>query len=343
MARNIEAEVIDPAGGAVAVAGDSSLAAITRGEIDVQIATAHQFPRSLAKFKARAIEMATMDEDTAASCLYRRPVGKKNGKEEYAEGMSVRMAEIVAAGYGNIRVGSMIIEMTDRLVKARGYAHDLESNFAATSEVVESTVTKEGRPFSERMRIVVAKATLAKARRDATFMVVPKAVARPIEQAVRNLLVGDGTAATIEKRRANVAQWIDRLGIDRARVFAALGVAGMEDVGIAEMETLAGLKTAIKDGDITIDEAFPELKQNTPHEQQVASKLELDAALKKCGAAPAEALQVAQLMIGENVTALEQLTREQLRAVCAEIDRNFREQEARHNATADTDADDLKL
>lgn len=240
---------------------NQALMQITKGEIDQQIATAHQYPRSIAKFQKRALEMVTLDQETAESCIYARPVGKdSDGNEKYAEGMSVRMAEIVGSCYGNLRVGSMLIEMTERYVKARGLAHDLETNFANTSEVVESTVDKRGRPFSERMRVVVAKAALAKARRDATFTVVPKALCKPLEAAARQTAIGD--ASTLAKRRGSVMQWVSKLGIDPARVFAALNIAGETDIGLDQLTTLTGIKTAIKDGDVTIDEAFPPLEES---------------------------------------------------------------------------------
>lgn len=245
-----------------------ALEAINRAEIDIQIATAHKYPRSMQRFQEHALSLATLDEKTAESCIYCRAVGKKDGKTEYAEGMSIRMAEIVAASYGNIRVGSMIIEQTDRQVVARGYAHDLESNFASTSEVIESTVTKDGYPFSERMRIVVAKAALAKARRDATFQVVPRAIAKPIEEACRKLAVGDVT--TVSKRRDNALKWIKSLGIDAHRVWVALGISGEADLDIEKLTTLAGLRTAIKEGDETIDSVFPE-RQSPDEAETVAS------------------------------------------------------------------------
>lgn len=240
---------------------NQALMQITKGEIDQQIATAHQYPRSIAKFQKRALEMVTLDQETAESCIYARPVGKNSdGSEKYAEGMSVRMAEIVGSCYGNLRVGAMLIEMTERYVKARGLAHDLETNFANTSEVVESTVDKRGRPFSERMRVVVAKAALAKARRDATFTVVPKALCKRLEEAARQTAIGD--ASTLAKRRGQVMQWIGKLGIDPARVFAALNIAGETDIGLDQLTTLTGIKTAIKDGDVTIDEAFPPTEES---------------------------------------------------------------------------------
>jgi hypothetical protein len=234
----------------------SALERIERATVDVQIATAHQYPRSMAVFKKRAMEMVTLDEETAQSCIYRRPVGKdKSGRPEYAEGKSIRMAEIVGACYGNIRVGSILVEQTPRYVKARGVAHDLESNFAASSEVVESTVDRNGNPYSERMRMVVAKATLAKARRDATFQVIPGALCKSLEDAARTTAIG--TTATLGKRRTLLLDWSNKAGVTPERVWKALGINGIDDIGLAELETLTGIKTAIKDGDTTIDEAFP--------------------------------------------------------------------------------------
>jgi hypothetical protein len=260
---------------------NAALSQITKAEIDQQIATAHAYPRSLSKFKNRALEMATLDEETAESCIYSRPVGKdpKTGQQKYAEGMSVRMAEIVGACFGNLRVGAMLVEMTPRYVKARGFAHDLETNFASTSEVVESTVNRNGLPYDERMRAVVAKAAIAKARRDATFQVVPKALCKPIEAAARQAAIGD--ASTIGKRRDAVAKWVAVLGIDPARVWASLGVAGADDLTVEHLTTLTGVRTAIKDGESTIDEAFPTLAQESSGSAAKAAAAKAVAATRK--------------------------------------------------------------
>lgn len=234
----------------------SASEALERASVDSQITTAKRYPRSLQLFKKRAIDMACLDEETAESCLYRRPVGMKDGVQQFAEGMSVRMAEIVGASYGNLRVQAQIIEQTPRFVRARGTAIDLESNFASSSEVIESTVDKRGNPFSERMSIVIAKSALSKAKRDATFSVVPRALAKPVETEVRKLLMGDSEALT--KRRARVVQWINKLGIDVKRVYGALKVAGEAELGAEQLEMLTGIRTALKDNETTIDEAFPE-------------------------------------------------------------------------------------
>jgi hypothetical protein len=257
----------------------STTEALVRGELDVQITTAKRYPRSLELFQQRAIAMATLDEDTAESCMYRRPVGKKKNRQtgrlepEYAEGMSIRMAEIVGACYGNLRVYASLIEQPDQFVRARGMAIDLETNFASSSEVIESTLKnktdRDGNiigqePMSPRMRIVIAKAALSKARRDATFQVVPKALAKPIEQAARAVLLG--TTETLDKRRQKVAAWISKLGIDERRVYAAIGIEGPADLTAERLEDLTGLRTAIKDNETTIDEAFPALEGDAPRQ-----------------------------------------------------------------------------
>jgi hypothetical protein len=246
---------VDTTTGELVQVGASGLEALNRAEIDVQIATAKQYPRSLDLFQKRAISMATLDDETAESCIYRRPVGKKNGQQEFAEGMSIRMAEIVGASYGNLRVYASMVEQTPEFVRARGAAIDLETNFASSSEVIESTLDRYGKPFSPRMRVVVAKAALAKARRDATFQVVPKALARPVESAVRKILMG--SAVTIEKRRANVVAWIEKIGIPAPRVYHAIGVQGPADLTVEKLELLTGIRTALKDGETTLDDAFP--------------------------------------------------------------------------------------
>ena len=273
------------------MASSSALEAIERASIDMQITTAHKFPRSISRFKDNAIALATIDEETAESCIYRRPVGKgKDGKEVYAEGMSVRMAEIVGASYGNLRAAARIVEQTERQVVAQGVAHDLETNFASTSEVIESTVDRYGRPYNERMRIVIAKAALAKARRDAIFQVVPRAIAKPVEYACKDLLFGNQVSIT--KRRERVMGWIGKLNIDVNRVWNALSIGGLDDVGIEELETLTGLKTAIQNNEVTIDEAFPELPKRSRFEEK--GDLFEDAGKKQESrpeAKPAEAAQ----------------------------------------------------
>jgi hypothetical protein len=239
---------------AVAVT-QNALEQIERASIDIQIATAKEYPRSMELFYKRATAMVTFDAETAASCLYHRPVGKEGNQMKYAEGESIRLAEIVAASFGNIRVAGRITEMEPRYVKAQGVAFDLETNTAYTAEVVESTVTKYGQPFSERMRVVVSKSAQSKAIRDAIFRVIPKSLCKSLVIKAKEVAKGD--VKTFEAKRKAVVEWIKSLKIDANRVWNAIGIKGEADISVEVLLLLHGLKTAIDEQDITVDEAFP--------------------------------------------------------------------------------------
>jgi len=248
------------------VLAPSAVFAMEKANIDIMVATAHAYPRSLELFKKRGLAMVCLDEETAESCIYCRPVGKekdpKTGewKEKFAEGASIRMAEIVACAYGNIRVASKIIEQTPRYVKCEGVAHDLESNYGGKSEVMESTVTKDGIPYSERHRALIAKVALAKAYRDAIFKVIPKALCKPLVNAANKII--SGSDKPLEERRKKVQSWVGTLKIDESRVFAVLGVKGWSEVMDEHLLILTGLKTGIADGE-RIDDTFPRLETAT--------------------------------------------------------------------------------
>jgi hypothetical protein len=237
----------------------SALEIMERSMIDVQIATAKQYPRNIQRFQATAKALATIDRETAESCVYSRPVGKdERGRPVFAKGESIRLAEIVAASYGNLRVQGMVVEVTPKYVKAVGVAHDLETNYAAKAEVVESTLTSKGYPMSERMRIVIAKAAQSKAMRDAIFRVVPKGLCKSIVAEANAVIFGSNKS--MSERRAMVDAWVKKLPIDPKRIWNALGVQCLEEITEDELELLTGIRTAMKDGDTTLDEAFPPLE-----------------------------------------------------------------------------------
>lgn len=258
----------------------NALEIMERASIDVQIATAHTYTRQknggLKAFISRATDMVTVDKETAEACIYRRPVGKdESGRMQYHEGESIRLAEIVAACYGNLRVQGMITEVQPRQVKAVGVAHDLESNYAAKAEVIEATIKKNGQPFDERMRLNVAKSAQSKAIRDAIFRVVPKSLCKSIIENAYQVIRGKEEPLTV--RRARVGEWLKKLSIDATRVYTALGVNGLEEIGQEELEALTGIRTALKDGDVTIDEAFPpiETPDKTPQKGVASAKAKI--------------------------------------------------------------------
>jgi len=235
----------------------SAINSITRAEIDVQIATAHKFRRSVAAFKEQALAMATLDEETAASCFYKIPRGGK-----VIEGPSVRLAEIIGSCWGNMRYGSRIVDEERDYVTAQGVAHDLEKNVSVTIEVRRRITDKRGKRYNADMIQVTANAACSISLRNAIFKVIPKAFANSIYDAAKLVAIGDAT--TLVERRTKAIDYFTKMGVMPERVFAVLGKDGIEDVNLEDLELLTGLKTAIKDGDTTVDQAFPplEVKKN---------------------------------------------------------------------------------
>lgn len=102
--------------------------AIDRAEVDVQIATAKQYPRDVAQVLNKIRTYGQMDVETAGECFYSLPRGNNSS----VEGVSVRFAEIVAGAWGNLRVATRIIGNDGKTITAQGVAHDLETNLAVS-------------------------------------------------------------------------------------------------------------------------------------------------------------------------------------------------------------------
>lgn len=236
--------------------------ALTRAEIEIQVQTAKKWPRSLSKFYQEAIAMATLTEDVAAACCYSVPRGGKT-----IEGPSARLAEIVASAWCNIRVDSRIVEVTDKEVVARCVCLDLERNNGQTVEVRVRITDKHGKRYNDDMIQVASLAALAKARRNGIFVVVPRAYVNPIYDAARQAAVGK--AETLGKRRTQMMAHFSKLGILPARVFAAVGVPGENDINLEHLQTLRGYANAIKEGNATIEQCFPEEKVGARAEQKI--------------------------------------------------------------------------
>jgi len=231
------------------VLAPSSIEAMTRGEIDIQVATAKRYPRSLATFKQRALEMATLDQETAESCIYALP---RDGKT--IEGPSARLAEILASAYGHMRVEGKPIDDDGKFITARGTAWDIQNNVLIAFETKRRITDKNGRRYKDDMIGVTANAATSIAIRNAVLKVVPKAFWGPIYDACRKAAVGDAT--TLANRRATMLTYFLKLGASNDQVFALLEVRGVEDITLDHLATLKGLATAIKDGETTVDDAF---------------------------------------------------------------------------------------
>lgn len=232
-----------------------ALAIISKAEIDMQIATAHRFPRSVTKFREEAEALVTLTEDIADECIYSLARRDKDGNDVAIEGPSSRFAEVIASTWGNCRAGARVIDDTGEFVTAQGAFHDLERNVAISYEVKRRIVDRRGNRYSADMIGVTANAACSIALRNAILKGVPKALWSSIYEAAKRTLMGD--YKTLASRRQETLERFKKLGVSADRVYQRLGIRGEDDLSIELVFQLRTILTAIKEGDTTPEEQFP--------------------------------------------------------------------------------------
>lgn len=240
-----EAEVVEVA--AYSLGGDP--------QVDSQVATAKRYPRSITSFLQRAQEMATLTPEIAASCIYALP-RKENGRQKNIEGPSARLAEICASAWGNLRAEGKVLGNDDQYVTARGTAWDVEANVIIAYEVRRRITNRDGKLFNEDMIGVTGNAGASIALRNAILKVIPTPFWKPIYDACRKVVAGD--AKTFESRRDAMLHEFAVMGVTEERLCAAFDLKGKADITLDHIATLRGFYTALRDGDTTIEECFPE-------------------------------------------------------------------------------------
>jgi len=261
-----------------------ALSQIVRAEVDMQVSTAKAYPRSIAKAKADMQDLACLSKEVAESCFY-----AYNRAGKLIEGPSIRLAEIALSSWGNTRSEARVIEEGKRYVTAQATTWDMEKNVLVRIESKRRIVDKNGNRYSDDMVIVTSNAAISIALRNSVFRVIPKAIIDDIYIKARKVAFGDAKAIALS--RGVALETFGKLGVDQDRIFFALGVQSIEDIGVEELTKLRGALNAIRDGTIKIEEAFPPVPvAGKPGEPTPASRTAsvMDKLKQKSDQAPAE-------------------------------------------------------
>lgn len=268
------------------------LQALNRAEIDQQVATAKQYPRHLPTVLNQIQTYATMDVDTASECFYVLHRNGAGGTTQTIEGLSVRMAEIIAGAWGNLRVATRIIGNDGKTITAQAVCHDLETNVAISTEVKRSILTSKGYTYSQDMQVVTGNAAAAIAFRNAVLKVIPKAVTKRVIEEVKKVAMGQ--ALDLEQQRQVLIKYFAKFNVTEQMIFDLLQITKREELDKERVFVLKGLYNAIKEGDTTVQEAFvkPVEERKLALEAQKKSeetKSKAAAAMKKQAAKKDEA------------------------------------------------------
>jgi len=233
----------------------SVLSELTRAEVDIQVSTAKNYPRSIQTFQEELYGLVTMDQETADSMYY----GIKRGGK-WIEGPSVRFAECVAYSWTNLRSEGRVIHEGKKTLTAQGLCWDMERNVGARIEVQRRITDKNGNRYNDDMIVVTGNAAVSIAIRNAIFDVVPAALARQAFKAA--LATATGKHSSMDERRDSILAHFAELEVDAEDVFRVLGVRGKADIGAKEIRRLIGIKNAIEDGDTTADDVFSDPRRS---------------------------------------------------------------------------------
>ena len=267
------------------------LQALNRAEIDQQVATAKQYPRHLPTVLNKIQTYATMDVETASDCFYALFRKNADGSDQMISGLSVRMAEIIANAWGNLRVATRIIGNDGKTITAQAVCHDLETNVAISTEVKRSILTKKGYTFSQDMQVVTGNAAAAIAFRNAVLKVIPKAVTKHVIEEVKKVALGQ--ALDLEQQRQVLIQYFAKFAVTEQMIFDLLQITKREEIDKERVFILKGIYNAIKEGDTTVQEAFlkPIEERKIAEEAKKKSedtKSKAAAAIKKQSQKPAD-------------------------------------------------------
>lgn len=267
----------------------TALEAITRAEIDVQIATAKRYPRSMQRFMDESKQMVALDADLAAQCTYVLKDKKKQDGTPVS-GPSVRLAEILAVCWGNVRIVGRITDDDGKMVTAQAVGIDLERNVGYSVEVKRGVTTSPkakynpGTRFSDDMVRVTCMAAIAIATRNVTFKVIPMAFVTLIEDEAQRVATGD--VKTLPERTERAVRYFVGKGISEHRIYDSLGITGPADMTLSLLQTLNGYKVAVSEGHASLDEIFAPMAPEPPAGAPDPARTKTEALASKLGAKP---------------------------------------------------------
>lgn len=252
--RPVEDYTVEPADEVKVETGSMAMTptviqSIDRAQIDSQVATAKMYPRNVTDALSKARSMACLTKETAATMLY---AVKRGGK--ILEGPSVRMAEVIASTWKNLRIDAQVVDEGPTMLTAMSTCFDLENNVAIRVQVKRRITDKNGRRYNDDMIMTTGNAAISIALRNSVFRVVPRALVDGVYQEARKASLGKG--ATLTQLRQATLEWFGKVGVTPEQVFQLVEIRGLDDMMEEHIITLRGLAESIKRGEQKVELLF---------------------------------------------------------------------------------------
>lgn len=223
-------------------------------EIDTQIMTAKAFPRDVNKCLKNIINYIENDQDIADSCIYKVDAGNN----KYADGPSIRLAELFVSEWGNIMINTKLIGNDGARVISSGRCWDLEKNVCSEIQVSKSIITKDNTKYGNKMQEVTILAASSIALRNAVFKIIPKTFIDKAFEAAKRVVVNGVQSKPVdfEMRRNKVFDGVKRLGISVETILSYFNKKSIDQIDNEEVQHILAVGTSVKEGLILPQEAF---------------------------------------------------------------------------------------
>lgn len=236
---------------------------LVRLENATQISMAIQHPRQEAVILKQCLAELDLYPRAAEEAIYCKPVGKDpdTGDMKFAEGLSIRAAESIACRWGN---SAFAIELTGddgTVVTGLAIFLDYENNTrrAMAFSVSRKYKSKGGATYSyseDRFHNTVVPAVASKKLREVILRSLPAGL--KIEYETKARMVMEKLAKAGPEKIDLAITSFARLGVSTQQLEKYLGM-NIEAARASNdaLTKLRGVYEAIKDGETTIEEAFP--------------------------------------------------------------------------------------
>jgi hypothetical protein len=226
---------------------------LEKASIDMQIATAKAYPRSIKRSLENAIATVTLNEKTASTCGY---VLRFRGNE--IKGKSVYLAKILSQSWGNLRTAQRIIGADATHVMAEGICFDLETNISHTVMVKKPILKKDGTRYSADMIATMGMAAASIAVRNAILSVIPQSVSDEVYDAAARKMIGSLSKEDrlISKRKEMLDLFSSKYEVKEEQILKHFNVRSIEQLDPMKVKEMIDMDTAFTEGTLNIDEIF---------------------------------------------------------------------------------------
>jgi predicted thioredoxin/glutaredoxin len=199
--------------------------------------------------------MATYSQEVALKMFY--SVKRKNdkGQIEIITGPSVRLAEVIASCWNNLRVSTRITANDGKSVTAQGVCWDLETNIAVSAEVQRSILKTNGYTYSNEMQVLVMMAAQSIAFRNAIFKVIPRSLVETLEKGIKSVAMGE--KAGFDKKRDEIIAYFEKQhGVKLVKILHSFEKTSVRELSSENVFELYCLQNAINEKTTTAQEYF---------------------------------------------------------------------------------------